>query len=394
MRRLRILNVIEEGRYGGPQKRIVDVAVRLRAQHGIDTTVLLPARQSERFQQALTHAGVPFHAIRLHRLTRDARHLLGYVVFFVPEVVRIWRLIRRLGPDVVHCNGSYQLKGMIAASLAGATRVWHMNDTSMPGAVTLLFAIVRRLFSSGQFIFASERTGAYYFPPDARARPAGVWLIPAPVDTAWFSPGHEPENPYPDPDFTGVRVLAVGNVNPTKNHELLVRIAAELNSGASGRPVRYYVAGEILDNHRAYHRGLLAAAERLGVDNLVFLGGRTDVRALLQHADLVVCTSTNEASPIFVWEAMAMARPVVSTDVGDVKAVFESWRCGLIGPHDNVRELAGLVLRLIGSPDERAEMGRRGRAAAVELFDVDRCAAKHGACYRELTLSNEAYVPR
>src|SRR5262249_54860038 len=162
------------------------------------------------------------------------------------------------------------------------------------------------LSSADRFIVASERTRAYYFPPGRRSSAAEVQLIESPVDTASFRPGLTASNPFPDPDFDGVRVLAVGNVNPVKNHELLIRVAAELDRAAPACNVRYYVAGAIFENHGKYHRRLLESAARLGVRNLVFLGARSDVPALLAHADLVACTSVSEGSPIFVWEALAM----------------------------------------------------------------------------------------
>lgn len=389
MPRLRVLHVLEEGRYGGPHKRIVDVAVRLREHHAIDTTVLLPTRQSERFQEELRRAGVPFCAVNLHRLTKEPRHLAGYLASFVYEVLRIRRLVRKLRPDVVHCNGSYQVKGMLAAWLAGSPRVWHMNDTSVPAPVGWLFTGVRRLSSADRFIVGSERARVYYFPSGARPLPADVRLIPSPVNTDAFRPGPVAPNPFPDPNFDGVRVLAVANVNPVKNHQLLIQVAAELNRVAPACQVRYYVAGAIFDNHRTYHRRLLDLAARLGVHNLVFLGARSDVPALLAHADLVVCTSASEGSPICVWEALAMSTPVVSTDVADVKAVFDAWGCGLVSDQGDVSGFAALVRRLIDSPAERAEMGRRGRSAAVALFDVALCASKHAEFYREMAASGK-----
>lgn len=388
IRRLRVLNVLEEGRYGGPQKRVVDVAVRLRERHGIETIVLLPTRESERFQEELTRAGVPFHAIGLHRLTKDPWHLAGYVALFAPEVLRIRRVIRRLRPDVVHCNGSYQVKGMLAASLAGSPRVWHMNDSAMPVPVGWLFSAVRGVAAADRFIVASERTRAYYF-PSGRESEADIRLIESPVNTAQYRPDLTAPNPFPDPEFDGVRVLAIGNVNPVKNHELLVHVAAQLERTALAHDVRFYVAGAIFQNQEAYHRRLLDGAARMGVRNLVFLGSRTDVPALLAHADIVTCTSTSEGSPNCVWEAMATGKPVVSTDVGDVRTVFESRGCGLVGDSHDASGFAALVRRLIESPEERTEMGRRGRSAAIELFDVAGCASKHAAFYSEVAASSE-----
>ena len=157
-RRLTVVNIVEEGRYGGPQQRIAGVAARLQADHGIDTVVVLPAAGSDRFQQVLRVAGVQSRVIQLHRLTRDVVHLAGYLFFFVSEVRAIRSVIRSVRPDVVHCNGSWQVKGMIAAWLAGVRRVWHLNDTFMPAMVRPLFRVVYKMCPPDGVVASSRRT--------------------------------------------------------------------------------------------------------------------------------------------------------------------------------------------------------------------------------------------
>jgi glycosyltransferase involved in cell wall biosynthesis len=381
-RRLTVVNIVEEGRYGGPQQRITGVAARLQADHGIDTVVVLPAAGSDRFQQVLLVAGVQSRVIQLHRLTRDVVHLAGYLFFFVSEVRAIRSVIRSVRPDVVHCNGSWQVKGMVAACLAGVRRVWHLNDTFMPAMVRPLFRVVYRLCPPDGVVASSRRTLQYYF-GGRPGQPPATWVIPPPVDTVRFDPALDVPCPYPDAGFEGVRVLSVGNVNPVKDHGLFIRLAHELNARGRSARLRFYVAGAIFENQRAYYESLRALAARLRVENLVFLGTWQDVPALLRHADIFVCTSKHETGPMVVWEALSMAKPVLSTDVGDVRELFEAHRCGLVAEGRDPRELADLLERFIDRPDEAAAMAKNGRAAAA-LVDVGHAAAQHAACYREL----------
>jgi glycosyltransferase involved in cell wall biosynthesis len=383
MRRLRVFNITEEGRYGGPQQRIAEVAGRLRADHAIDTVVLMPSAGSERFQQALRAAGVEWRALRLHRLTKHAAHLAGYVLFFVPEVLALRSIMRAARPDLVHCNGSWQVKGMIAAHLAGVRRVWHMNDSFMPAMVRPMFDLVYRLCPPDGLVLSSRRTRRYYFEDGRRRQPAVACVIPPPVDTARFDPSRHHPSPYPDDGFEGIRVLTVGNVNAVKDHGLLIRMAHEMNARGRGTRVRFYVAGTVFDNQRAFYEGLLGLAANLGVQNVEFLGAREDVPALMRHAHVFVCTSLHETGPMVVWEALSMALPVLSTDVGDVRELFEAHRCGLVAGSREPAELADLLERITDRPDETAAMASRGRAAAA-LLDVDHAAARHAACYREV----------
>ena len=203
-------------------------------------------------------------------------------------------------------------------------------------------------------------------------------MIPPPVDTARFDPALDVPCPYPDSDFEGVRVLSVGNVNPVKDHELFIRLAHELNVRGRGARLRFYVAGTIFENQRPYYEELQALAARLKVENLLFLGARQDVPALMRHADIFVCTSKHESGPTVVCEALSMAKPVLSTDVGTCGSCSRvpGVACGF-QPGAGAGGSARAADRPVG---EAAAMVENGRATAT-LMDIHH-AAQHAACYR------------
>lgn len=382
-RRLTVLNIVEDGRYGGPLQRIAEVGATLRSDYGVETVVLLPAAGSERFRDVLGRAGIAWRAIPLHRLTKEAWHLVSYALLFVPEVLAIRSVIRSVKPDVVHCNGSWQVKGVVAAWMAGIPRVWHMNDSFMPALVHAFFDVVYRVCPPTAVVSSCRRTVRYYFGDGRRPPPSKIWVIPPPVDTDRFDPARDYPNPYPDPAFEGTRILSVGNVVPVKDYELLIRLAHEMNARGRGAGLRFYVAGTVLENHRTYYEWLRAVSTQLSVENVVFLGAREDVPAFVRHAHVFICTSQSEAGPMALWEALSMGKPALSTDVGDVRELFEEHRCGLVANGRDPRELADLLERLITRTEEAAEMGRNGRMAAEQL-DVGHAAAKHAECYREV----------
>jgi len=69
---LRVANFIEEGRLGGPQIRIAEVAKHLN-DIGIETTVILPKYQSEAFKQKLKEYNIKTVPLPIHRLTKDKK---------------------------------------------------------------------------------------------------------------------------------------------------------------------------------------------------------------------------------------------------------------------------------------------------------------------------------
>jgi glycosyltransferase involved in cell wall biosynthesis len=67
---------------------------------------------------------------------------------------------------------------------------------------------------------------------------------------------------------------------------------------------------------------------------------------------------------------MAAALPVVATDIRGCREAVVNGVSGLIVPPGNAVALTNAVRRLVNDPFERVEMGRKGRAIAVERYDT------------------------
>jgi len=93
-----------------------------------------------------------------------------------------------------------------------------------------------------------------------------------------------------------------------------------------------------------------------------------------------------------VLEAMAMARPVITSDLGAGSetvlappGVAEDRMTGLTFRSGDDRELAAALIRLLSVPDSvRLAVGRRGRERVVAQFATDEGAMQMLALYGEL----------
>lgn len=100
---------------------------------------------------------------------------------------------------------------------------------------------------------------------------------------------------------------------------------------------------------------------------------------------MAVLTSTWEAIPLVLIEAMLLGMPVVSTDVGlapELLADGRGGRCVAVGDDAGIGD--ALVTLLRADPAERRRVGAAGRAAAGRLADPDRLVDDVVAVYREL----------
>jgi glycosyltransferase involved in cell wall biosynthesis len=113
------------------------------------------------------------------------------------------------------------------------------------------------------------------------------------------------------------------------------------------------------------------------------LGHRSDVTDLMAASDVVCLTSYAESLPMVVVEAMAVGRPVVSTDVGGVAAVVAHGESGLVIPVDRGEALTGALRDLAANPGLVDAMGRASRRRWEEQFTAERMADRYDALLRE-----------
>jgi glycosyltransferase involved in cell wall biosynthesis len=194
-------------------------------------------------------------------------------------------------------------------------------------------------------------------------------VIPNAVDLASFSPPDSPTGTS-TPRRLGVPPeaflwLAVGSLDPQKDHASLLRATARLRRRRPG--VRIAVAGD------GPLRGRLRQLSReMSLEDVVhWLGRRHDVPDLLAAGDAFVSSSRWEGSPNAVLEALACALPVAATDVGGVRELVQHGRSGFLVPPGDTEALAAAMERVMDLPrDERHRMGRRGRESVQQRHDA------------------------
>jgi glycosyltransferase involved in cell wall biosynthesis len=99
-------------------------------------------------------------------------------------------------------------------------------------------------------------------------------------------------------------------------------------------------------------------------------GHVTDVRPWFAQASVFVLPSYREGVPRCSQEAMAMGRPVITTDSIGCRETVADGVNGFMVPVRDPVSLARAMIRFIESPDLIKIMGREGRRIAEERFDV------------------------
>ena len=157
-------------------------------------------------------------------------------------------------------------------------------------------------------------------------------------------------------------VGTVGRLVWQKGHVHLLaaaqRLAAELPRA------RYVIVGAGEEEPRLRAQ---AAAAGIG-ERVVFAGYRRDIPAVLAAMDVFVLPSRRENMPQVLLEAMAMARPIVSTASIGVREVVEDGRTGFVVPPGDVGALTDRLRLLASDAGLRERMGAGARARIRDGF--------------------------
>jgi glycosyltransferase involved in cell wall biosynthesis len=251
------------------------------------------------------------------------------------------RAVRETRPDLVHAHNPTMA---LATGLAtrrgrrprGLVSVHGVPEEDWPRTARLLRLSGLPPVACGPGVSAAlEQQG---LPPLATV-PNAVGPAPPPADRSELAlePGTQ-------------LVLAVGRLVELKNHALAIAALSQVPDATLA------IAGD-----GPLRPELERLAAESGVSERVrFLGMRTDARALMGAADVVVMPSRSEGLPLSALEALASGTPLVATDVRGLRELVVDGQDALLVPED-ADALADALRRVLDDPSLARRLGEAGR---------------------------------
>ncbi len=309
-------------------------------------------------------------------------------VFQVPPLVReinpvldawatvaLWRLLRRVRPEVVHTHTSKAgAVGRLAAWLVGIPVVIHTPHGHLfygyyGRFLSTLVCFGERLLArlTDRIVTLTDR-GAEEHVRYKVAGPQKFVTIHGGNSLAPFRSmrvnatnkrkelGLPPEGPI---------IGTVGRLVLIKGHTWLIRAVPQVLAEFPQACVVLIGDGPLLGE-------LKELAADLGISqHVVFLGTRHDIPECLAVLDLFVLPSLNEGMGRALLEAMAVGCPVVATRVGGIPDVVADGTTGLLVPPRDDRALAEAILTLLRDRSRRAAYGEAARRYVDGRFDIE-----------------------
>lgn len=295
---------------------------------------------------------------------------------------RMWRVLRRLRPTIVHTRNLGTVDMQWVAVAAGVPRRVHGEhgwEAADPRGLDPRSLRIRRACRPAIHRYVPmSRDLARWLEAAVHVRPSRIRQAYNGVDTERFRPATLRA-------ATGgpVRIGTVGRLDPVKNHATLLRAVRTI---LDRRPeldaaLRLTVVGD--GPERA---ALEALAGDLGLlRHVEFTGTRDDTASILPAFDVFVLPSVNEGISNTILEAMASGLPVVAARVGGNPELVVHGETGLLYEPDAADGLVAVLERYIGDPGLRLAHGAAGRRRAQENFSLDAMVQRYLDIYDELT---------
>ena len=121
-------------------------------------------------------------------------------------------------------------------------------------------------------------------------------------------------------------------------------------------------------NRTAVPRNILDLWIKSGI--IQYLGEAVDVRPAIAQADCIVLPSYREGIPRTLLEAGSMAKPIITTDTIGCRDVVINGETGFLCKLRDSEDLADKMMMTLNlTPEERKDMGLKGREFMVRAFD-------------------------
>ena len=311
------------------------------------------------------------------------------------ESIRLWKLLRREKPDVLHTFLPYAgTVGRVVGHLAGVKSILSVQ-CNLPLAYSkkVYFLDWITLF------FANAWTAASVGIEEAYAGSSVAFS-----DIEW-NKGRRHFSVVSGVDIDDIeRVVKKTNIEKKRN-ELGIKKGHQLVSMTS-RLISWKGHDDLLDAFALIQKNtellligggprkdeLMARAERLGVtDRVHFLGNRSDLFELMAITDVYV-QSYCKARDGSIWKgpntsqmvAAAAGVPAISTNVPLIEQFMQDHISGRIACHDNPKDLAEKIDWLLNNRGEAKEMAIKARDVVKDNYSLNAMVSSYENIYRRL----------
>jgi sugar transferase (PEP-CTERM/EpsH1 system associated) len=303
--------------------------------------------------------------------------------------IRLYKLLKKLNPAVVHTRNLTAIECQLPAFLAGVKYRVHGEhgwDSFDPDGSNRKYQTLRRLFRPLVQKYIPLSTHLECYLKDKIGVPAGkIRRICNGVDTTKFHPLEEGDGhpeAYPFLDNKLFVIGTVGRMHGVKDQITLVKAFIRL---LEKRPEQRDRLRLVLIGEGPLRAEAIALLSSSGDEALAWLPReREDIDLILRRFDLFVLPSKAEGISNTILEAMASRLPVIATDTGGNPDLVVGGKTGMLVPCEDPEEMALALTCYVDDPRLIKEQGEQGLIRVMEQFSLNKMVEKYLSLYDEL----------
>lgn len=292
---------------------------------------------------------------------------------------RLWKLLRKLKPDIVHTRNLGTIEYVIPAKLAGVkhhVHGEHGRDMSDIDGTNKKYINIRKFYSKfiSHFITVSKDLENWLI-KSVSIPSIKISQIYNGVDIEKFSPKTISSNLE-----NSLVIGTVGRLQAEKDQATLVKAFDLLIKNNPDLDVKLELIGDGPDRKK-----LESLVNELNIsDNVLFHGKSDDVANIMKKMDIFVLPSLAEGISNTILEAMACGLPVIATNVGGNPELVTENVSGYLVPSNNPQTMAEAIQKYIDQPELIAKHGKTARQLIENEFSMKAMVENYMRVYDQL----------
>jgi glycosyltransferase involved in cell wall biosynthesis len=379
---MKILHIFSNWKWTGPAEHALNMAAaHLKLGHDVIFACAPPPLEAQKNSIVAAAEKSGFSPVTKFRLNKHFNLTDNF-----KDILALRRYLKEEKFDIVHTHlpNDHFLCGMALFAAFNKTVLIRTvyNGHKIPGGIKTRLVLS---FLTDGLITISNLT-KNHIKENYGFADKNLWKVDVPVDLERFNP--EKVNDIRG-KFHLVKESVIGGivarVQTHRRFEILLEAIQIVTNQFPG--FKFMIIG------RGTHIEKIAIkpSQKMGIrTNLIFTGyKREDYCETLSCLNFkVFLVPGSDGSCRAVREAMAMGTPVIAAKRGILPELIEDGKDGLV-VEDTPENLAEAIMLLVDNPELCQKMGRNARAKALDLFDLDKQAAKVENIYAEV-LSRQA----
>lgn len=296
-------------------------------------------------------------------------------------IFKLARIMKEKNIDIVHAHNTGPLfYGSLAAKFLGVpvfidTIHWPINSETwkkrlrnklcsyLAGKIVTITEYMKNDFSKRNKIPLGKFETIYYG-----------------VDLVKYSAQIDIEKKKKELDITPYNIVlgTIARLAPEKGHKYLFQAIKQNTALYSEIKLILVGDGPLLPELKKLAKDLDI------VQNVKFLGYRSDIPEIMPIFDIFILPSVFEPFGLVLLEAMAAGKPIIASNISEIPRIILNGETGILVPPKDILSLSDAMLELIRDSKMRQAMGERGRERVIEKFSLKKTTDDYKRLYLNL----------